>query len=106
MNIDKAMKLMRRLALSLFVHVPVLKCLLSGNDSVAVGAEHSFSYDPNSALGPSNWGDIDYNNNQCAGDRNSPIALKSSHCSTNGDYKSTVRCVRQLMLSLPTGGGD
>lgn len=115
--------IVKRLALSLLVHGPVLKCLLmsGNNDSVAVGAAAEtsflFSYDPNSPRGPSHWGDTDTiiddntntntntitntnNNNQCGGDKNSPIALQTSPCSTNGDYKSTVRCDK-LLLVLP-----
>ncbi|CAB9498278.1 Carbonic anhydrase [Seminavis robusta] len=51
-----------------------------------------FTYDPNSQNGPEYWKDISFDDgtdNQCGGDRNSPIAVESNACETFEDYELT-----------------
>jgi carbonic anhydrase len=53
----------------------------------AVGA---FSYDPNSAVGPQNWGTLAIDDNACEGTKNSPIAVETTSCDRFEDYVFSV----------------
>ena len=56
-----------------------------------------YSYDPVSGtVGPWNAINLDLNDasNQCGGDRGSPIAVKSSTCTTFDDYELNVSACR------------
>jgi carbonic anhydrase len=48
-----------------------------------------FSYNPNSEVGPDNWGSLAIADNQCGGDSNSPIDLYSRPCDVFADYEFT-----------------
>ena len=61
--------------------------------SVILASEASFSYDPDSPYGPSNWGTLAIDNNQCSGQKNSPIAVKTIPCSVKKDFTLLVRKV-------------
>ena len=54
-------------------------------------SEVSFSYNPDSPVGPSNWGTLAIDNNQCSGQKNSPIAVNTSPCDVKKDYTLLVR---------------
>jgi carbonic anhydrase len=68
---------------------------LAGAASLLMGASASeegvvFSYDPNSEFGPSKWGDLDIDGNECTGESNSPIAVETSGCTRFEDYSFSV----------------
>jgi carbonic anhydrase len=52
--------------------------------------EAQFSYDPNSAVGPQNWGTLDIAGNACEGTKNSPIAVETTSCDRFEDYVFSV----------------
>ena len=57
-----------------------------------LAASGIFNYDPDSPYGPSNWGSLDgFDNNQCSGTKNSPIAVETIPCTVKEDYTLTVR---------------
>ena len=58
-----------------------------------LAASGVYNYDPDSPYGPSKWGDVDVANNQCSGQKNSPIAVTTIPCTTKADYTLTVRKV-------------
>jgi carbonic anhydrase len=56
----------------------------------ASSQEGVFNYDPTSPLGPSHWGDLHIDGNQCNGRKNSPINVEDPGCTIFADYKLTV----------------
>jgi carbonic anhydrase len=54
----------------------------------ATGA--AFSYDPDSVVGPSSWGDLEIDGNACNGESNSPIAVTTGSCDRYEDYEMDV----------------
>ena len=73
----------------------------------ALASETIFSYDPDSPFGPSNWSTLNYTNNQCNGQKNSPIAVETTPCDVKADYTMLVsnvfhdELVNALLFSLP-----
>jgi hypothetical protein len=56
----------------------------------------TFSYDPNSELGPSHWGDLEIDHNECNGESNSPIAVETSGCTRFENYNFSVSTVKGI----------
>jgi len=52
-----------------------------------------FSYDPNNALGPANWDQVDVPNNACGGSSQSGIDIPTTPCSVYDQYTFQVRDV-------------
>jgi carbonic anhydrase len=71
---------------------------LMGHANAAGGAV--FSYDPTADLGPSNWGDVDVDDNQCEGEKNSPIAVEKSACTRFEDYSFSVSTVKSMFKDI------
>ena len=59
---------------------------------VAHADNGSFSYDPSSSSGPANWGKLNVTNNECSGQKNSPIAVETHPCDRFEDYTFNVSC--------------
>jgi carbonic anhydrase len=57
---------------------------------VHASSEASFSYDPNSDVGPQNWGLLPIEENACDGTKNSPIAVETTSCDRFEDYVFSV----------------
>jgi hypothetical protein len=51
----------------------------------------AFSYDPEAANGPANWGKLEIDGNQCGEKSNSPIAVYTRACDRWGNYEFQVR---------------
>jgi carbonic anhydrase len=61
-----------------------------------LAAEETFSYDPDSSVGPDNWADLVIPNktNQCGGRKQSGVDVPTGACDEmNANYKFTVRCI-------------
>jgi hypothetical protein len=58
-----------------------------------------FCFDVDEACGPGNWPDLDIDNNQCGGSRNSPITLTSTTTCEPVDYVFEVRTYTILKCS-------
>jgi carbonic anhydrase len=71
---------------------------LMGHANAAGGAV--FSYDPTADLGPSNWGDVDVDDNKCEGEKNSPIAVEKSACTRFEDYSFSVSTVKGMFKDI------
>lgn len=60
----------------------------------------SFSYDPHAENGPSNWGKLPIDDNQCDGTSNSPIAIQTYECDRYEDYILNVSTVFFFVVRL------
>ena len=56
----------------------------------ALSSSGTFNYNPDSPLGPSNWGTLNITGNQCSGQKNSPIAVETTPCDVKEDYTLSV----------------
>lgn len=54
-------------------------------------SQSSYVYEAGASNGPENWGSLTgYDNNECNGQSNSPIAIETDVCTTYGDYVFSV----------------
>ena len=58
--------------------------------AVPTMAGSGFCYDENTECGPSNWGTLQIDGNQCDGTKNSPIAIEDTGCTMYLDYDFQV----------------
>jgi carbonic anhydrase len=71
--------------------------------AVVRGSEAKFNYNPDSPYGPAFWGDLKIDNNQCNGDKNSPIAIETSCCDVKANYTLKVNISYDLSSSYSAG---
>ena len=73
----------------------------------ALASSGTFNYHSDSPFGPSNWGSLNISDNQCSGQKNSPIAVETTPCDVKADYTMLVsnvfhdELVNALLFSLP-----
>lgn len=60
----------------------------------------AFSYDPNSDVGPDNWGLLPIDGNECDGENNSPIAVTTSDCTRYANYQFDVSTASSMRDSI------
>ena len=63
-----------------------------------------YSYDPSSDVGPAHWGDVQVQNNECTGTKNSPVDIHDDSCGRFDDYTLTVS--RPEPILCRPGGPD
>ena len=64
--------------------------------SVLAAGSAQYDYDPASSVGPPLWGDVNVPNNECYGDRNSPVDIDTDDsCHDFSDYSLSVSATLQ-----------